>query len=125
MTGILILLLLLLHSSLIISTIIPKIYQCQVESYTTRINIRECSNIPISIKTTRCRGQCYSEDSLIYDWQYSPKYYRHKHYLHCCTPNNTIPYETSIMCQNKQRQIIKYQIITQCMCKLYNDNCLE
>jgi hypothetical protein len=99
-------------------------HQCQVESYTETINLRSCSNTPISIKTTRCRGQCYSEDFLIYDWQYAPTHYRHQHYLNCCSPNNTKSHETQIICENKQLKTLKYQIITQCECKLCSDRCL-
>jgi hypothetical protein len=126
MTRILLLLLVLLtSSSLLIAFQNPTIHPCQVESYTETLNLRNCLNTPLFIKTARCRGQCYSEDSLIYDWQYSPRHYRHKHHLHCCSPNKTISHETQILCDNKQLKTIQYRIITQCECKLCSDKCLE
>jgi hypothetical protein len=125
MTRILILLFLLIHSTPFLTSKIPVIHHCQIEPYTETINLRNCLKTPISIKTTRCRGQCYSEDSLIYDWQYPPNHYRHKHYIHCCSPNTTESHETQILCQNKQLKTIKYRIITQCECKLCSDKCLE
>jgi len=125
MTGILILFLLLIPSTLLLTAKTPVIHHCQVESYTETINLRNCLNNPISIKTTRCRGQCYSEDSLIYDWQYAPTHYRHQHYIHCCSPNQTKSVETQIICDNNQLQTIKYRIVTQCECKLCSDRCFE
>ena len=125
MTGNLILLLLLLHSTLLLTSKLPTISHCQVESYTEKLNLRNCLNTPISINTTRCRGQCYSEDFLIYDWQHAPGYYRHKHRLHCCSPNSSSSYENQILCENKQFKTIQYRIITQCECKLCTDRCLE
>ena len=98
MTRILILFFLLIHLTPLITSKIPVIHPCQIESYTETVNLRNCLNTPISIKTTRCRGQCYSEDFLIYDWQYAPKHYRHKHYIHCCSPNITISHEIQILC---------------------------
>lgn len=124
MTGILILFLFLIHSTSLLTSKLPAIHHCQVEHYTETINLGNCLNTPISIKTTRCRGQCYSEDFLIYDWQYAPNHFRHKHHLHCCLPTNTKSHETQIRCENNQLKTLKYQIITQCECKLCTDKCL-
>jgi hypothetical protein len=125
MTRNVILFLLLIHSTLLLTSKYPLIHHCQVESYIEKIHIRNCLNTSLSIKTTRCRGQCYSEDYLIYDWQYAPAHYRHKHSLHCCSPNNTKSHQTQILCENKQLKTIQYRIVTQCECKLCTDSCSE
>ena len=124
-TSLLLLILCLIPSSILITSNNSIKHHCQVESYTETINLLRCLSTPLSIKTARCRGQCYSEDSLIYDWQYAPKHYRHKHHLHCCSPSKTIPHEIQIQCDNKQLQTINYRIITQCECKLCSDKCSE
>jgi hypothetical protein len=118
----LIILLLLIHSTLIIST---KIHHCQVESYTETVYIRDCLNGPVQIETTRCRGQCQSHDKLVYDWKYAPTHYRHDHHLDCCSPIDTIPHEIQILCENKQRRTIKYRIVKRCDCRSCNDKCSE
>ncbi|CAF0745767.1 unnamed protein product [Adineta steineri] len=100
-------------------------HYCQVESYNETIYLQNCSNNSISIKTTRCRGQCYSEDFLIYDWKYTPLHYRHKHHLHCCSPNRIKSFETQIICENKRLQTVKYRSAVRCECKLCSDRCSE
>lgn len=124
MSRILILCLLFIHIISLITSKSSLIYHCQVESYTEIINLRTCLNNSISINTTRCNGQCYSEDTLIYDWQNTLKYYRHKHYVQCCLPIHTKPREISIVCENKQIKKLKYRMITQCQCKICSDKCL-
>jgi len=99
------------------------IHSCSIESYIEIFNIRDCLMTPIEIETTRCRGQCYSEDFLIYDWQSEPRFYRHKHQIHCCSPNMTISREISILCYNKQPRLFKYPSITRCDCKLCTETC--
>lgn len=125
MTRIFNLIFFLIHLTSLITSKNSPIHHCQVEPYTEIINLRTCLNSSISINTTRCREQCYSEDSLIHDWQYAPTYYRHKHLLHCCLPNNTKSHETRILCDNKQLKIIKYQIVTKCQCKSCSNRCLD
>jgi hypothetical protein len=124
-TSLFLLILYLMPSSLLITSNNSIKHPCQVESYTETVNLLRCLSTPLSIKTARCRGQCYSEDSLIYDWRYAPKHYRHNHHLHCCSPNRTTSHEIQVLCNNKQFQTIKYRIITQCECKLCSDKCLE
>jgi hypothetical protein len=118
-----VLILLAVFYLMLMTTTRSRIHPCYIESYIETLNIRNCLNTPIEIETTRCRGQCYSEDFLIYDWQSEPTYYRHKHYIHCCSPNMTIPREISIICYNKQQQIIKYPFVTRCNCKSCTDSC--
>jgi hypothetical protein len=105
------------------TTGISKLHPCYIENYVETLNFRDCLNSPIEIETTRCRGQCYSEDFLVYDWQSEPTPYRHKHYIHCCTPNITTSREIQLLCNNKQQRIIKYPFVTGCECKLCTDNC--
>ncbi len=112
--------LLLIYYSIIMST---TIHPCHIETYIETLNIRDCLMTPIEIETTRCLGQCYSEDFLIYDWQSEPTFYRHKHQIHCCSPNMTIPHDIPIVCSNKQQRLIQYPFITRCNCKLCNDIC--
>jgi hypothetical protein len=102
-----------------------RIHPCRVESYEETIQIRDCSNSSIVIQTARCRGQCYSEDLLIYDWQYPPKHYRHQHRLDCCSPNRTSTHTTQMMCHNRQLRTIHYQIVIDCDCKSCSDKCVE
>src|SRR5689334_5819361 len=118
-----IILLLVFYSTVATTTIMSKIHPCYIESYIETLNIRDCLNTPIEVETARCRGQCYSEDFLIYDWQFEPTHYRHKHHIHCCSPNMTIPREISILCYNKQQRIIRYPFVARCECKLCSDNC--
>ncbi|CAF0820205.1 unnamed protein product [Rotaria sp. Silwood1] len=125
MSGILIFLFLLVHTPPLIISKTPTIHNCQVEPYTETINLQNCLNTPLSIETTRCRGQCYSQDYLVYDWQYAPTHYRHIHHLHCCSPKNTKAHEIQIMCENKKPRTIQYRIVTQCECKKCNDRCME
>ena len=109
-------------------TVVPReslIHHCQVESFTDTIRLGDCLPGPIPIETTRCRGQCHSEDSLVYDWQYAPTYYRHQRRMTCCSPNHTIPYETRIMCDNHQLRTLQYRIITRCDCRACSDKCVE
>lgn len=114
---------LLVFYSLVTVTIMSKIHPCSIESYIEPLNVRDCLITPIEIETTRCRGQCYSEDFLIYDWQSEPTHYRHKHQIHCCSPNMTVSREIPIICYNKQQRFIKYPIVTRCNCKLCSDKC--
>jgi hypothetical protein len=108
---------------MLITSTISRIHPCYVENYIETFHFRDCLNSPFEIETTRCRGQCYSEDFLVYDWQLEPTPYRHKHYIHCCSPNMTIPREIQLICNNKQRRIVKYPYVTRCECKLCTDNC--
>jgi hypothetical protein len=116
--------LLLFYLIVITKATMPRIHPCSVESYIETLKIRDCLNIPLEIETTRCRGQCYSEDFLIYDWRSEPTHFRHQHHIHCCSPNMTIAREISILCYNKQERIIKYPFVKQCQCKLCTDNCV-
>jgi hypothetical protein len=110
---------LIVYSILTVSAFAP----CSIESYLERLNIRDCLITPIEIEVTRCHGQCYSEDFLIYDWKSEPTYYRHKHSMHCCSPNITIPRQIPILCYNNQQRTIQYPIVTRCECKLCPKNC--
>jgi hypothetical protein len=83
---------------------LSRLHPCYVEPYTEIVHIRDCLNIPIKIETTRCRGQCYSEDFLIYE----PSYYQHKHHLHCCSPNITTHQEIQVLCDDDQQRLISY-----------------
>ena len=100
-------------------------HHCQVESFTDSVQLPDCSTKAIPIETTHCRGQCYSEDSLIYDWQYVPTHYRHQRRMTCCSPNHTIPYEKRITCDNRQLRTLQYRIITRCDCRTCSDKCVE
>jgi hypothetical protein len=102
-----------------------KFHPCYTESYMETLKLQDCLNAPMEIETSRCRGQCYSEDYLIYDWQSETTPHRHIRHIHCCSPNITIPRQIQVICNNKQRRIIKYPFVTQCKCKLCTDNCTD
>ena len=121
MTSTIILRVLLCSSILTIATM-SRIHPCYIEPYSETFILRDCSTRPIEIETTRCRGQCYSEDFLVYDWQAEPTY-RHKHQIQCCSPNTTISREIPIVCSNKQQRFITYPFVTRCNCKLCTDSC--
>ena len=104
-------------------TMLSKLHPCQLETYIETVNIRDCLSTPMEIETTRCRGQCYSEDFLVYDWQSEPFFYRHQHQIHCCSPNATIRREISIVCANQQQRLIDYPLVTRCDCKFCTDHC--
>lgn len=100
------------------------VHNCQVEPYTETINLQNCSKNMANVHTTRCRGQCYSEDILIYDWQNAPTHYRHKRKIGCCSPIQHEIQEIRLMCENEPRTI-KYRVITQCECRSCSDRCIE
>ncbi|UJR28128.1 hypothetical protein I4U23_009384 [Adineta vaga] len=100
-------------------------HDCGVESYNETVYLRNCLNYSISIQTTRCRGHCYSEEHLVYDWRHTSGQHRYKHNVHCCSPSATKSHETHVLCQNKQFQAIKYYLVTQCECKRCSDRCSE
>ncbi len=110
---------------LIVTTIsMSRVHSCYTEPYIETLHIRDCLTSPIEIETTRCRGQCYSQDFLIYDWKSEPLHYRHQHHIYCCSPNTTVTQEIQILCYNKQQRTIKYPSVKQCDCKLCTDNCV-
>ena len=104
-------------------TMLSKISPCFVESYIETVTIRDCLSTSMEIETTRCRGQCYSEDVLVYDWQAEPFFYRHQQQVHCCSPNATIRREIPIVCSNQQQRLIDYPVVTRCHCKFCTDQC--
>lgn len=114
---------LLIPSTYLLTSQQAKHSYCQLEIYTEKIHLPNCSNTSITINNTRCRGQCYSEDLLIYDWQSEPKYHRHQQYIHCCFPNRSQSQAREIHCENQQMKLIHYERITQCECKLCHDRC--
>ncbi|CAF0870246.1 unnamed protein product [Adineta ricciae] len=119
------LLLILIFSVHIITLTSSAVQQCQVEIYNETLYFRHCLDHSISIQTTRCRGQCYSEEELVYDWEQASTYRRYKHNLHCCVPTTTEAHETLVRCQNKQFQTVRYRLVTQCECKPCGDKCFE
>ncbi|CAF1114667.1 unnamed protein product [Adineta steineri] len=119
-----IIILFVLYSS-IMATTTSNIHPCYMETYNETLNIRNCLDSPIEIETTRCRGQCYSEDFLIHDWQSESTSYRHNHRIHCCIPNMTIPRQILVICNNQQQRIINYPSVTRCDCKSCTDNCRD
>ncbi|CAF3329350.1 unnamed protein product [Rotaria socialis] len=126
MVGIPIFLFLLIHINLSSTTTTLVKHHCQVEPYTETIYLQNCRSQPIKIDTTRCRGQCYSEDLLIYDWQNAPTHYRHKRHLFCCSPTNTEAQEIRVTCENENEpQTVKYRFVISCECKPCNDRCTE
>lgn len=114
------LLYLLIHLTISLTSKSP---HCQLEFYTEKFHLANCSNTSISINSTRCRGQCYSEDLLVYDWQSEPGYYRHQQSFHCCFPNASESHTREIHCENQQMKYIHFQLITQCLCKSCDDRC--
>jgi hypothetical protein len=100
-----------------------KVHECAVQSYNETIHLRDCPNNPVQIEATRCLGQCYSEDYLIYDWREERTHYRHQHQLKCCTPNMTISQDIQVTCKNQQQQIITYPVVMRCECKLCTGAC--
>ena len=115
---------LLIPSTFLLTSQQTNLPYCQLESYTEKFSLLNCSNTPISIKSTRCRGQCYSEDLLVYDWQSEPRYHRHQQRIHCCFPKQSHSQAREIHCENhQQKRTIHYERITQCACKLCHDRC--
>lgn len=100
-----------------------RLHRCSTEIYVENVTIHDCLNEPIEFEMARCRGQCYSEDYLIYNWQSLAKPYRHQHRMYCCTPKQTYSRSVSFVCQNKQIRQIEYPFITHCDCKLCSDPC--
>ena len=118
-------LLLLIHSPVLNASTDSLVHPCQVETYTETINVGDCLPVPVQIETARCRGQCYSEDLLLYDWQSEPDNYRHQHRVHCCSASDTVDYETPILCQDNRQETIRYRSVTKCECKRCSDKCVE
>ena len=121
----LMLLLLVIHSPMLKASKDSLVHPCQVETYTETINVGACSPVPIQIETARCRGQCYSEDRLLYDWQSEPNNYRHQHNVQCCSASDSVDYETRIVCQDKRQETIRYRRVTKCQCRRCSDKCVE
>ncbi|UJR21314.1 hypothetical protein I4U23_024405 [Adineta vaga] len=105
------------------TTALTGIRSCHVESYISSLNFRNCLHTPVNIKATRCNGHCYSEEYLTDDWETDSIPYRYHRMIHCCSPNVTITHQISVICNNKQRRIIEYPIITHCECKSCTNNC--
>ncbi|CAF3405842.1 unnamed protein product [Rotaria sp. Silwood1] len=110
---------------IVVTAKISKIHPCYMETSIEVLNIRDCLNTSIQIETRYCRGSCYSQDYLIYDWQSEGKSYRHQHHIHCCSPNITISRELKVMCNDKQLRIIKYPFVQQCQCKSCTNDCIS
>jgi len=125
------LLFLILHVNVYLTTVTDHqhhhyhrlIHHCSVEKYTETFYRPKCSTKPLTIVSTRCRGQCASEDYLIYDWK-AESLYRHQHTVACCSPNQTQFHEEHFQCDNhKQIETIQYHSISQCECRSCSDRC--
>ena len=103
---------------------LSKMESCDVEIYTELLPVQNCLTAPMYIETTRCDGQCYSEELLTDDWDAESTAQQHHRLVNCCSPNGTIQRQISVTCDDQQqRRIIQYPQITRCECKSCRGHC--